>query len=145
MATIAHAIAGYWVLLLTVRVLSRRPGGQLTLFELVIIFLVGGVAIAATVGRDHSVTNCLMAILAVGLMHRLGSWLRGLSPRIGAIIDGTPLVLVKDGQWQVETMTGVRIDPQDIMAAARSKQIRSVFEIRYAILERNGSISTIKP
>lgn len=115
----------------------------MTLFEFVIIFLVGGVAIAATVGDDRSVTNCATAILAVALMHRLVSWLKGLSPRFGAIIDGTPLLLIRNGAWQLDVMRGMRIDPEDVMAAARSKSIGSVFDIHYAILERNGSISII--
>src|ERR1700677_4063016 len=55
--TILHAIFGYFFLLLIVRVLSRRPGGQLTLFEFVIVFLIGGVIILSTVGKDRSVTN----------------------------------------------------------------------------------------
>jgi uncharacterized membrane protein YcaP (DUF421 family) len=143
-ATIVYSILGYCVLLLTVRVLSRRPGAQLTLFEFVIIFLVGGAAISATVGRDHSMTNCVTAILAVGLMHRAVSWVKGLSPRAGAIIDGTPLVLVKDGRWQLEVMDGMQLAPEDVMAAARGKQIHSIMDVKYAILERNGSISIIK-
>jgi uncharacterized membrane protein YcaP (DUF421 family) len=145
MTTIMHAIVGYFVLLLTVRVLSRRPGAQMTLFEFVIIFLIGGVAILATVGNDRSVTNCVMAILTVGLMHhRLMSWFKSVSPRIGAIVDGTPLVLIKDGEWQSAIMRGMRLDPEDVMAAGRTKGVKSIFEIKYAILERNGSISIVK-
>jgi uncharacterized membrane protein YcaP (DUF421 family) len=144
MTTILYAIGGYFGLLLTVRVLSRRPGGQLTLFEFVIIFLIGGVSIAATVGQDRSVTNCASAIIAIAMMHRLVAWLKELSPRIGAIIDGTPLVLVKDGQWQREVMRGMQVAPEDVMAAARLKQISSIFEVKYAILERNGTISIIR-
>ncbi|MDB6086463.1 MAG: hypothetical protein JWN43_4344 [Gammaproteobacteria bacterium] len=143
MATIVHAVIGYWVLLLTVRVLSRRPGGQLTLYEFAIVFLIGGVAIGATVGKDHSVTNCVGAILTVGLMHRLVAWLKLRSPRFGAIVDGTPLVLLKDGEWQIEIMRGMRIDPEDVMAAARLRQVNSIFDVKYAILERNGTISII--
>jgi uncharacterized membrane protein YcaP (DUF421 family) len=52
MNTILRAIAGYFFLLLTVRVLSRRPGAQMTPFEFVLIFLIGGVVILATVGDD---------------------------------------------------------------------------------------------
>jgi len=144
MSTIINAFLGYWVLLLTVRILSRRPGGQLTLFEFVIVFLIGGLALQATVGRDHSVTNCACAILAVGLMHRSVAWLKDKSPRFAAIVDGTPLVLVKDGRWQLEVMRGMRVDAEDIMAAARTKQIGSVFAIKYAVLERNGTISIIE-
>ena len=144
MNTIVHAIVGYCVLLLAVRILSRRPGGQLTLFEFVIVFLIGGVALQTTVGRDHFVTNCATAILAVGLMHRLVAWPKERSPRFGAIVDGTPLVLIKNGEWQLEVMRGMKVDPADIMAAARIKQIDSVFAIKYAVLERNGTISVTK-
>lgn len=144
MSTIIHAIVGYCVLLLVVRVLSRRPGGQLTLFEFVIVFLIGGVAIQATVGRDHSLTNCATAILAVGMMHRIVSWLKERSPRFSVLVDGTPLVLVKDGRWQLEAMRGMRVDPEDVMAAARVKAVASVFDVKYAVLERNGTISIIK-
>ncbi len=107
-------------------------------------FLIGGAAIAATVGRDHSITNCATAILAVGLMHRLVSWGKQRSPRLGALVDGTPLVLVKQGEYQLEVMRGMKVDREDIMAAARLKMVSSIFDIEFAILERNGTISIIK-
>ena len=144
MSTIIHTVLGYLFLLLTVRVLSRRPGAQMTLFEFVIVFLIGGVIILSTVGHDRSITNCATAILSIGLMHRLVSWAKSKSPRIGAIVDGTPLVLIKDGEWQQGVMRGMRLDPEDVMAAARTKGVKSIFAVKYAILERNGSISIIK-
>jgi uncharacterized membrane protein YcaP (DUF421 family) len=144
MSTIIHAILGYFFLLLIVRVLSRRPGAQLTLFEFVIVFLIGGVIILSTVGNDRSVTNCATAIIAVGLMHRFVSWLKSKSPRVGRIVDGTPLILLKNGVWQTEVMEGMRLNPEDVMAVGRTKNLKSIQEIKYAILERNGAISIIK-
>ena len=144
MSTIVHAILGYFFLLIVVRVLSRRPGGQLTLFEFVIVFLIGGVIILATLGNDRSITNCATAILAVGMMHRLVSWIKSQSPRIGAVIDGTPLVLLKDGAWQTEVMRGMRLNAEDVMAVGRTKGLTSIYQIKYAILERRGAISIIK-
>ena len=144
MSTIIHAVLGYLFLLLVVRVLSRRPGAQLTLFEFVIVFLIGGVIILATVGNDRSVTNCATAIIAVGLMHRFVSWLKSSSPRLGRIIEGTPLVLLKNGEWHTEVMKGMRLSPEDVMAVGRTKNLTSIQEIKYAILERNGAISVIK-
>jgi uncharacterized membrane protein YcaP (DUF421 family) len=144
MATTIHAICGYIFLLLTVRVLSRRPGGQMTLYEYVIVFLIGGVIILATVGKDRSVTNCATAILAVSIMHCFVSWLKAHFPRVGACADGTPLVLIDNGVWRWEAMQGMRVDPEDVMAAARTKGIRSIFDVKYAVLERTGGISIIK-
>jgi uncharacterized membrane protein YcaP (DUF421 family) len=41
MATILRAIAGYFILLLVVRVLGRRAGSKMTMFDFVLIFLLG--------------------------------------------------------------------------------------------------------
>lgn len=143
MYTVLHAIAGYFFLLLTVRVLVRRPGAQLTPFEFVLIFLIGGVIILATVGNDHSVTNCTCAIIVIGLVHRLVSILRRKFPRLGAWIDGVPLVLIRNGEWQLEQLEGLRIDREDVIAAAREKGPTSLHDVEYAVVERNGSISII--
>ncbi len=144
MPTIFHAIAGYFFLMLAVRVLTRRPGGQMTLFEFVLVFLIGGVIILATVGSDRSMTNCTTAILTVGLLHRTMAFLKSKFSTVGAVIDGTPLVAVKDGRWQNEVMHGMKLAPEDVMAAARLKGVKSIFGVKYAILERNGTISIIK-
>jgi uncharacterized membrane protein YcaP (DUF421 family) len=143
-STILHAVFGYLFLLLIVRVLSRRPGGQLTLFEFVIVFLIGGVIILSTVGKDRSITNCTTAIITIGLMHWGVSAIKARHPLLGAMVDGTPLILLKKGEWQLEVMKGMRLDREDVMAAARTKGITSIHEVDYAILERNGAISILK-
>jgi uncharacterized membrane protein YcaP (DUF421 family) len=144
MATIIHCVAGYFFLLLTVRVLTRRPGAQMTLFEFVIVFLVGGVTILATVGHDRSVTNCTLAVITVSLLHRVVSGAKTKWPKLAAVIDGKPLVLLKNGEWQEETMKGMRLAPEDVMASARTKGVAKFEQISYAVLERNGAISIIQ-
>ncbi|MDQ1451433.1 MAG: hypothetical protein QOK38_1299 [Acidobacteriaceae bacterium] len=135
LAALLHAFAGYFILLLTIRLLTRRPGSQLTLFEFVLIFLMGGIIIASTLGNDRSLTNATCAVIMVGLLHRAVSYARNRWRRIGLLADGIPLVIYKTGDWQIA--------PEDVLAAARSKGFRSLDEIDYAILERNGQISIL--
>ena len=144
MYTIIHAALGYFFLLFVVRVLSRRPGGQLTPFEFVIVFLIGGLIILATVGDDKSITNCVCAIMTIGLMHRLTAAARARFGKLGTAIDGVPLVLLKEGKWQLEPMRGMRLHDEDVMAVARTQGLRSLDGIKYAILERVGTISIIR-
>lgn len=144
MYTIADAILGYFFLLFTVRLLSRRPGAQMTPFEFVLVFLIGGVIILATVGDDHSETNSVCAVLTIGLMHRTVAFFKTRFPRFGAVMDGTPLVLLEKGKWRERTMRRMRMTDDDVMAAARTKGVRTLEGIKYAILERNGAISIIK-
>ena len=144
MPTIVHAVIGYIFLTILVRVLTRRPGAQMTLFEFVLVFLIGGVIILSTVGNDRSVTNCTCAVIAVALMHRTVSFLKLRHPRFGELLDGTPLVLVRKGQWQDDVLAGMHLAPEDVMASARTKGVSKPEEIDYAILERNGGISIIQ-
>ncbi len=144
MYTIIHAALGYFFLLFVVRVLSRRPGGQLTPFEFVIIFSIGGLIILATVGDDKSLTNCVCAIITIGLMHRLTAAARSRFRRFATAIDGVPMVLLKQGEWQLEVMRGMRLNDEDVMAAARTRGLRNLNGIKYAILERVGTISIVK-
>ncbi len=141
MTTIWHAFVGYLVLTLTLRVFPRRPGAQMTLFEFVIVFLMGGVIILATVGRDRSMTNCMCAILAVASTHRFVFFLKGRFPKVGELLDGTPLVLRRQGVWQEEMLRGMHVDKEDVLASARLNGYSTEDQIDYAILERNGGIS----
>lgn len=144
MATIIRAIIGYFFLVFVVRVLARRAGGQMAMFEFVLIFLIGGVCIAATVNGDRSVTNCTCAVITIGLLHTVVSWAKSRSPRFGAIIDGSPVVIYKDGEWQKEAIENTRVNPNEILAAARASGLESLEDVAYAILERNGAISIIR-
>jgi len=144
MYTLLHAVLGYFFLTLMIRILARRPGAQMTPFEFVLVFLVGGVIILATVGDDHSITNCYGGVIAICLMHRLVGRLKQRSPRWADIIDGKPILLLQNGEWQTSSMKQAHVDDMDVMAAAREKGVRTLDDIKYAVLERNGGISIIK-
>jgi uncharacterized membrane protein YcaP (DUF421 family) len=143
MDTIIRAVIGYFILLLVVRVLKRRAGSQMTLFEFVLVFLIGGVIILSTVGQDRSVTNCTCAVIAVGFVHRCVAWAKSRNATLGTLIDGTPLVLIKKGAWQEDVVHGMGIRPEDVAAAARARGITSLNDVDYAVLERNGGISIV--
>lgn len=143
MSTLIHAAIGYFVLLLTMRLLRRRPGSQMTVFEFVLIFLMGGVIIAATMGQDRSLTNATCAVILVALLHCFVSFLRTRWRVIEKLVDGSPLILYRNGEWQAEAMHQMKLSPDDVLAAARTKGLRNLDTIRYVVLERNGQISLL--
>ncbi len=144
MAAAIRAVFGYCFLVLMVRIAGRRPGKQITPFEFVLIFYMGGVTLTAMVADDRSLTNAFLQIIAIACTHFAIAWLRNRSNSFGRIVDGTPLVLLKDNQWQVEAMEKMRLQDDDVMAAARGKGIERLDQIEYAILERNGEIAVIQ-
>jgi uncharacterized membrane protein YcaP (DUF421 family) len=126
-----------------VRVVGRRPGKQMTPFEFVLVFFIGGLMLTGMVGDEASLTNAFCQIITITMMHTLLAWLRGRSSRFASIMDGTPLVLLQRGRARLDVMQGSRIPYDDIMASARDSGIKSLEQIDYAVLERNGEISII--
>jgi uncharacterized membrane protein YcaP (DUF421 family) len=86
----------------------------------------------------------VIAVMTIGLLHRLVSALAVRHRRFGSIVEGIPLVLLEKGQWRTENMRRMRMQDMDVMTAARTKGLKNLHQIRYAVLERLGSISIIK-
>jgi uncharacterized membrane protein YcaP (DUF421 family) len=144
MVTIINAAIIYWALLFSFRLIGRRGPNMMTPFEVVLLFMLGGMGMQAIIGNDHSLTNALLGIGTVIMMHVLVSALKGWSACFGRIVDGTPVIIFGKGQWQQEHMRHLHVHMQDVMAAARSQGLERLEQIKYAIVERNGAISVVK-
>jgi uncharacterized membrane protein YcaP (DUF421 family) len=144
MGTVVRTIIVYWLLLLVLRVVGRRDSAQLTPFELLILFLFGGIGITGILGDDHSFTNAAAAIATVALMHVLVSWAKQRWSKFGRLIDGTPVVVFDDGHWFEERLQKMRFQREDIAASARMNGLSDMEQVQYAVIERNGRIAIIK-
>jgi uncharacterized membrane protein YcaP (DUF421 family) len=142
--TILRAIWGYCFLIFIGRIVGRRPGKQLSPFEYVLIFYLGGLTLSGMVGEELSLTNAICQIMTVAGVHWIITVIRARSPRIARILDGTPLVLLEGGYWRAETMRLMGLSSEDVMTMARDQDIRTLSDIDNATLERNGEISVIK-
>jgi uncharacterized membrane protein YcaP (DUF421 family) len=142
--TILRAIWGYCFLIFIGRIVGRRPGKQLSPFEYVLIFYLGGLTLTGMVGEELSLTNAICQIMTVAGVHWIITVIRARSPRIARILDGTPLVLLEGGYWRAETMRLMGLSSEDVMTMARDQDIRTLSNIDNATLERNGEISVIK-
>jgi uncharacterized membrane protein YcaP (DUF421 family) len=144
MSIVIRAAAGYFILLFAVRLIGRRTASMMAPFDLVLLFLFGGIVIGAVVGEDHSLVGAISAVFTIGLMHILVSWAKLRFRIISRIVDGTPVVVFEHGRWNDERMRALRLTKQDIMAAARQRGIERLEQVRYAIAERDGKIAIIE-
>lgn len=141
MAAVIRAFVGYIFIVFIVRIVGRRPGKQLTPFEFVLIFFIGGLALTAVVGDEASLTNALLQIIAIASGHYAINWIRTRSPHFARLIDGTPLILLENSQWRSDTLSHMGVQDDDVMSMARDQGVKTLDDIDTAILERNGEIS----
>lgn len=141
---IFRAVFGYLFLVLIVRIVGRRPGKQLTPFEFVLVFYLGGLTLTGMVGDEASLTNALTQILTVALCHYALAYLRYHSDAVAQMLDGTPLILLEHNEWRTDTMSRMRILDDDVMDMAREHKIKEHSGIGTAILEAFGEITIIE-
>lgn len=141
--TIVRALFGYLFLVFIVRIVGRRPGKQLTPFEFVLVFFLGGLTLTGMVGNEASLTNALCQIIAVAVAHALLTLLRSRSEWWTKVWDGTALILLEGGYWRSRTMVKMRVADDDVMAMARDKGLRKLSDIDTAVLERHGGMSVL--
>lgn len=143
MSIVLRAATGYLLLLFAVRLIGRRTASMMAPFDLVLLFLFGGITITAVVGDDHSLAGAVSAICTIGLMHILVSWAKTRWATVGRIVDGTPVVVYERGHWHDDRMRALRLNEQDVMAAARQRGLQRLEQVRYAVAERDGKVSIV--
>jgi uncharacterized membrane protein YcaP (DUF421 family) len=141
MGTILRATIAYWVLLFVLRLLGRRAASQLSPFELIVMFLLGGMSIQSIVSDDRSLITAMVGILTIALNHFAVSAIKQRFVTFRKLVDGTPIVVAQDGVVDTQLLHGLRMVEEDLMAAARQKGMTSLDEVRLAIVERDGSIT----
>ena len=144
MDSILRAIAVYLFLLLILHFAGRRTLGQMTSFDFVLLLIIGETVQQGLLGEDSSITHSFLLIVTlIGLDVGLSLWKRE-SPLMGKLLEGVPLIVVEDGQPLKDRIYKARIDERDILAAARKlRGLQRMEQIKYAVLESNGSISII--
>lgn len=144
MDSVLRAAVMYLVLMILFKIAGRRSLADLNTFDFVLLLIIGEATQQALLGDDFSITNSVLIIATLIAIDVGFSQIKQRSKRIALLMDGGPTVIVENGEPLHRRMKKARVTEADIMEAARSNQgIARMSDIRYAIIERNGTISII--
>jgi uncharacterized membrane protein YcaP (DUF421 family) len=129
-----------WVLM---RVMGRRELSSMEPFDLIMLIVIGDLIQQGVTQQDVSVTGALLAATTIGLLTILLAWLNYRFPRLRPALEGRPVVLVEDGKAIESNLKRERITVEELAAQARLKEIDSISDVRWAVLETSGAISFI--
>jgi uncharacterized membrane protein YcaP (DUF421 family) len=140
---IRAAVAFVFILLLT-RIVGRRELNTLEPFDLILLVTIGDLVQQGVTQNDFSVTGLMLAVGTIGLLTVLFSYLPWRFQRLRPILEGEPVILIQDGNVIEKNLRRNRLTQEEIAAEARSQQIDSFDQIRWAVLETSGKISFIE-
>lgn len=125
------------------RAAGKRELGQMTLLDLVTVLLIANAVQNAMVGPDVSLTGGVLAAATLLAVNRFLSGLRLRGTFWGRLLEGTPTVLITDGQFIVPHLRKEGVEQADVEMVMREHGLASIGEVRLAVLETDGSISIV--
>jgi uncharacterized membrane protein YcaP (DUF421 family) len=134
----------YLFLMLVFRISGKRTLAEITPFDMLMMLIISETTQQAMVGDDHSMTHAFLLIISFVSIDIGLSLIKQRSKSIARLLEDVPLVIVEHGRLLKERMNRSRVDEEDVLEAARELcGLERVEQIKYAVLERNGTITII--
>jgi uncharacterized membrane protein YcaP (DUF421 family) len=134
----------YFAVLIGLRLTGKREVGQMTPFDLVLLILIANAVQNAMTGPDNSVTGGLVAAATLLLLNFLLSHLVFRNRRLRRIVEGTPTILIHNGQMVMKNLESEHITPDELLQSLREHGVPMPEEVGLAVLEIDGSVSVLR-
>ena len=92
---------------------------------------------------DYSLTGMVLAVGTITLLTVFSSWLVFRFRSVRSVLEPVPLIVIQDGKPVEHNLRHERLTLEEVAASARQQQIASLAEVRWAVVESNGTISFI--
>ncbi len=144
MDAIVRGLAVYFVLLILFRLSGKRSLAQITPFDAVLLLIIAEATQQALIDNDNSMTNAFLLVLTLLGADLVMSLLTVRSQKLDNLLNDVPLLLIEEGHLLADHMKKARVNKDDILERARElRGVERLDQIKYAILERSGSITII--
>ena len=131
----------YAFIVLVYRIMGKKEVGKLSIIDLIVSILIAELAAISIEETDRSIFTSIIPIVVLVSIQLIVSFISIKSVKIRKIIDGNPIVIIKDGKLNFKEMTKLRYTLDDLFAQLREQGIKSIDKVKYAVLENNGNLS----
>lgn len=136
-----RCVVAYLLLLGALRVTGRRGARQLSIFELSIILALGSAAGDTLIYHDTPLLHAVVVFVMISALYLLFNLLTEKYPRFSDWLEGKPVLLVKDGEIQLDLFNKQNLTQKELFGELRKQQIEHLGQVRRAYIEASGDMS----
>ncbi|WP_175988492.1 DUF421 domain-containing protein [Bacillus sp. Marseille-Q1617] len=144
MSIAVELVVGYFALLILTKVLGKTQITQISAFDFISALILGELVGNSLYDKDISVWPILAAIFIWGSLIFTTEYFTQKSRRFRHIMEGTPAIVINKGKIDFQQLKKNHLDLNQLQHLLRAKDIFSVRECEYALLESNGTLSVLK-
>ena len=142
--TFIRSIIIYIFVLVVMRLMGKREIGQLQPFELAIAIMIADLASIPMTDPGIPISNGIIPILGLLIMHLLISIINMKSIKGREIICGRPTILIYRGKIDEKALKKERFTINELEERLRGNNIVNLGDVEYAILETSGQVTVIQ-
>lgn len=143
--TIAFRVITIMLVLLiaTLIISGRRTIGQMPVFDLLIIIVIGAITGADIAEPNIPHLHIIFAIIVTYLFQKLMNTIYLKSKIFRKLTTFSPIIILQDGQLSYKNIKSVRYSIDEVLMLLRQNDIFNLAEVKYGILEPNGELSLL--
>lgn len=131
----------YILVIGTMRFMGKRQLGELQPSELVSTILISNLASISIESTELPLSASIVPVLLIAVLELFSSALVFCRPRLGRIMAGSPVVVIRNGEIDQAALRRLRYTAGDLMEALRGQQAFDPTQIAYAAVETGGTLS----
>ena len=134
----------YIVILTSVRLMGKRQISELQTSELVVTLLISDIAAIPMQDTGQPLASGFIPIAVLVMCEIAISVFMLKSGKFRRLVCGKPIVLINNGKVDQKEMARLRLSIEDFFEELREKDVFSIEDVAWAIMETNGKLSIIK-
>jgi uncharacterized membrane protein YcaP (DUF421 family) len=132
----------YLAILVLLRLMPRRSGGELAMIDLIFGLLIAEAA-AHALGDYTSVLDGMVVIVTIVLWNVAANALGYFFPQIERLVSAPPLQVVRDGRPLRRNLRREFITDEELTSRLRELGIERVEDVKAAYVEGDGKITAV--
>ncbi|MGD6816684.1 DUF421 domain-containing protein [Metabacillus sp. 113a] len=141
---IARTALLYFLIIFIFRMMGKREIGELSILDLVVFIMIAELAVTAIEDPKAPLLNSVISMLFLLVIQYILAKLSLKSEKVRQLIDGKPTIIINRGKIDEKAMKSQRYNFDDLMTQLREKDVRSVSDVEFAILETSGKLNVFK-
>lgn len=142
-STIIKSILIYILALILSKLIGIKIISQINFFDFIVGISIGSMIAKIIIDKDHVVFSGLVALIMFTLLTIATSYLNLKSYTARSIINAKTLILVENGRIINKNIKKLRITINELMMKLREKDVFSLEDVQFAIMESNGKLSVL--
>jgi uncharacterized membrane protein YcaP (DUF421 family) len=134
----------FLALLLLTRLQGKKAISHLTYFDYITGIMLGDIAASCLIDETIPLIRSITALVLFGGLSIVASIVGMKNRRVRLIAEGEPISIIKKGKILEENTKKVQLDIDNLRMLLRKKDVFSVSDVEFAVLETDGSLSVLK-